>query len=114
VSQDWVAEAAKTLAVFHRAGLVLGLAVFVALVVRHWEKFSSFSGPVASVITSTLSGVAIAEAVFPLYWILWKNRPVTDIAAGWLDIYVYVGAALAILFAVISIRMGYANSPTTS
>jgi hypothetical protein len=62
------------------------------------------SGPVGYVVSAGLAGYAILEALFPLYWTIWRNRPVSDISASWLDIYVYIGSALIVLVSVIGIR----------
>jgi hypothetical protein len=102
--EQWVAEAADVLAVFHRAGLVLGLIVFVITLFKRWQALSAMSGPVGHVVSATLAGYAIPEAMFPLYWVIWRSRPVSDIAASWLEIYVYIGSALIVLVSIIGIR----------
>ena len=61
-------------------------------------------GPIGQVINAALGGVTLVEALFPLYWIVVRGRPISDISSGWLEIYVYVGAVLMLLVGGIGIR----------
>jgi hypothetical protein len=103
--EQGAAEAAAALASFHRAALIFGLLCAAGMSVR-WAFFKEWPGLglVGPVISAALSGYAIPEAAFPLYWTIWRARPITDIAADWLDIYVYIGSALIMLVSVIAIR----------
>jgi hypothetical protein len=100
----WVVEAARVLAGFHRAALVVGLLFFAITIFKKWSALNSLGGPVGQVVGATLGGYAIPEALFPLYWIAWKSRPISDIPAGWLEIYAYIGSALIVLVSMIAIR----------
>ncbi len=103
-AEQWATEAALVLATFHRIALAFGLLLFVITLIRRWTALGTLAGPVGQVINAVLSGIAIPEATFPLYWIVWQARPISDISAGWLEIYVYIGAMLMILFGLIGIR----------
>ena len=80
--EQWIVEAARVLAVFHRASLFLASTLFVITVLRKWTSLNTLAGPVGYVLSATLSGYAIPEALFPLYWILWMARPVSYIASS--------------------------------
>jgi hypothetical protein len=102
--EQWAQEAARVLAIFHRAGLLLGLVVFAALGVRKRNELKAAGGPFLQVLGSGLAGYAIPNALFPLYWIALVGRPVSDMAAATLEIYAYTGAAVTILTAIVGIR----------
>ena len=106
-SADWVAQAAAAFSAFHRAALALGFIAVVVLVIRHWRQLSSPSGPVGHIVAGSLSAFAIPEALFPLYWIIVRGRPVSDITPQFLSIYIYIGAALVILTALIGVRQAW-------
>ena len=102
--EQWVAEAARVLASFHRASLSLALVLFALTVYENWRTLDTLKGPVGPVLSAALAGYAIPEALFPLYWTLVKSRPVSDIPSSWLEIYVYIGSVLIVLVSTIGIR----------
>jgi len=103
----WAAQAEIMLAVFHRIAMGMAFIAFLGLVIRKWGQLSTLSGPVGHVMSGTLAVAAIPEALFPLFWIIVVNRPVTDISHAYLAIYVYIGAALTILMSVIGLREAF-------
>ena len=111
---DWVAEAGRTLAVFRQAGLVVGLGFFLLTIVVRWKQLSNLGGPLGYVMGAALSGYALVQAFFPLYWMAWHRRPVSDIPADGLVLYVYAGAALSFLVGVIGVRGALDTSKKTS
>ncbi|MGH7486983.1 MAG: hypothetical protein ACRD3J_23780 [Thermoanaerobaculia bacterium] len=98
------AQAAIALSSFHRVALAFGFASLIILVFRHWSKLSTLSGPVGHVIAGSFSAFAIPEALFPLFWIIVRDRPVTDISSQYLGVYIYIGASLVILISIIGFR----------
>jgi len=102
--EQWAAEAALVLGYFHRAALGVGLVLVIVTVVRKWQELTEAKGPIGQVINAALGGVTLVEALFPLYWIVVRGRPISDISSGWLEIYVYVGAVLMLLVGGIGIR----------
>ena len=103
-AEQWAGQAALVLANFHRAALAAGLAFFLITIIRKWPALGTLTGPVGQVLNASLGAAAMVEALFPMYWMVVKGRPISDIAAGWLEIYVYVGAGLMFLIGLIAVR----------
>ena len=101
---EWTIEAAAAFSLFHRAALAVGVLAVILLLLRHWAKLNSLSGPFGHVLGGSLAAFAIPEASFPLYWIIIRGRPVSDISSQFLGVYVYIGAALLILVSIVGLR----------